>query len=170
MNIKKFQLNRVATAFLLALVLFVTTACNNGDERGARPNNSPVQMGGQNNPHKVSGDGMTQYRSPANDSLLEKDKDRASLPSTTYLAAANNSETSYPTDDARIEGLLYSDDKAESLNSVDEFVDPGKQNDLLDPKQVPAKKQPAIDRSNPDNQLLEKVGQMFDDAGDFSAN
>jgi hypothetical protein len=53
---------------------------------------------------------------------------------------------------------------------VDEFVNPKKQDDLLDPNQIPAEKQPAIDRSNPDNQLLEKVGQMFDDAGNFSAN
>ena len=168
MNIKSIQLNKVATAFLLAIVLFVTTACNSGDELGARPNNSPVQMGGQNNPHKVSGDGMTQYRSPANDSLLEKGQ--SSLPFTGYLAAANNSDTTYPTDDNRLEGLLYSDNKAESLKSVDEFVNPQRQKELLDPTQIPAQKQPAIDRTNPDNQLLEKVGQMFDDAGDFSAN
>ena len=167
MNIN-IQLNKVATAFLLAIVLFITTACNSGDELGARPNNSPVQMGGQNNPHKVSGDGMTQYRSPANDSLLEKGQ--SSLPFAGYLAAANNSDTTYPTDDNRLEGLLYSDNKAESLKSVDEFVNPQKQAELLDPTEIPAEKQPAIDRSNPDNQLLEKVGQMFDDAGDFSAN
>ena len=168
MNIKSIQLNKIATAFLLAVVLFVTTACNNGDKLGARPNNSPVQMGGQNNPHKVSGDGMTQYRSPVNDSLLEKGQ--SSLPFAGYLAAANNSDTTYPTDDNRLEGLLYSDDKAESLTSVDEFVNPQKQAELLDPTEIPAQKQPAIDRSNPDNQLLEKVGQMFDDAGNFSAN
>lgn len=168
MNIKNIQLSKAATAFLLAIVLFVTTACNSGDELGARPNNSPVQMGGQNNPHKVSGDGMTQYRSPANDALLEKGQ--SSLPFAGYLAAANNSETSYPTDDNGLEGLLYSDDKAESLKSVDEFVNPRKQQELLDPTKIPAEKQPAIDRSNPDNKLLEKVGQMFDDAADFSAN
>lgn len=168
MKIAKFQFNRVATAFLLALVMLITTACNSGDELGARPNNSPVQMGGQNNPHKVSGDGMTQYRSPANDSLLEKGQ--SSLPSAVYLAAANNSNTSYPTDDSRIEGLLYSDGEAESLDSVDEFVSPQRQKQLLDPTEIPAQKQPAIDRSNPDNKLLEKTGQMFDDAGNFSAN
>ena len=168
MKIKNIQFNKVTTAFLLAIVLFVTTACNNGDKLGARPNNSPVQMGGQNNPHKVSGDGMTQYRSPANDPLLEKGQ--SSLPFAGYLAAANNSDTTYPTDDNRLEGLLYSDDEAESLKSVDEFVNPQKQQELFDPTKIPAEKQPAIDRSNPDNKILEKVGQMFDDAGDFSAN
>lgn len=173
-NISKainIQLKKVAIAFLLSTVFLLTTACNNGDELGARPNVSPVQMGGQNNPHKAGGDGMTQYRSPANDSNLSKDRDRASLPANLYLAAANNSKTSYPTDDSQVEGLLYSDsERAESLDSVNDFVSPQRQAELFDPAQVPAKKQPAIDRSNPDNQLLEKTGQMFDDAGDFSAN
>ena len=88
MNIlRKLQIKRIASAFLLATVLFMTTACNSGNEQGARPNVSPVQMGGQNNPHKVGGDGMTQYRSPVNDSVLEKDN--ASLPSTNLFAAVN---------------------------------------------------------------------------------
>ncbi len=94
-----------------------------------------------------------------------------SLPSSNLLAAQNRSETAYPTDDDNLEGVLYSDsDKTESLNSVDDFISPQEQKQLLDPTQIPAKKQPIIDRSNPDNKLLEKTGQMFDDAGDFSAN
>jgi len=73
MNIlRKLQIKKIASALLLATVLLITTACNSGNEQGARPNVSPVQLGGQNNPHKAGGDGMTQYRSPANDSLLEK--------------------------------------------------------------------------------------------------
>lgn len=169
--INRLKLSKIVTAFLLGTVLLITTACNSGDKLGARSEVSPVQMGGQNNPHKAGGDGMTQYRSPVNDSRLSKEKDHAALPATNYLAAANNSETTYPTDDNQVEGLLYSDsDKAESLDNVDDFVSPQRQKELLDPTQIPAKKQPAIDRSNPDNKLLEKVGQMFDDAGDFSAN
>ena len=165
------KLQKVVLAFLLATVFLLTTACNSGNEVGARPEVPPVQMGGQNNPHKTGGDGMTQYRSPVNDSNLSKDKDRASLPANVYFAAANNSKTSYPTDDNNVEGLLYSDsDKAASLNSTDDFVSPQRQAEVLDPTQIPAKKQPTIDRSNPDNRLLEKTGQMFDDAGDFSAN
>lgn len=62
--IKKLKLNQIVTAFLLATVLLITTACNSGDELGARPNNLPVQLGGQNNPHKAGGDGMTQYKVP----------------------------------------------------------------------------------------------------------
>ena len=88
-----------------------------------------------------------------------------SLVATTLVAAANRSETSYPTDDSKVEGLLYGDEPAESLNSVDDFVAPQTQSKLLDPTQIPAQKQPIIDRSNPKNQLLEKTGQMFDDSG-----
>lgn len=167
-NLQKLRIKRIATAILMATFLFVTTACNSGNDLGARPDVPPVQLGGQNNPHKAGGDGMSQYRSPVNDSVL--DKDNASLPSTNLLAAANRSETTYPTDDNQVEGLLYSDDRAKSLDSVDDFVSPKTQKALKDPAQIPAVKQPIIDRSNPDNKLLEKTGQMFDDAADFSPN
>lgn len=171
MNIlSKIPFRQIATAFVLASFLFVTTACNSGNEVGARPNVSPVQLGGQNNPHKAGGDGMTQYRSPANDPKLETNKDNASLPSTTLVAAANRSKTSYPTDDNKVEGVLYSDDRPESLDSVNDFVSSKTQQELLDPAEIPAKRQPTIDRSNSDNELLEKTKQMFDDAADFSAN
>jgi hypothetical protein len=40
------------TVFLATVVLFVSTACNTGDMRGARPDNPPVQAGGANNPYK----------------------------------------------------------------------------------------------------------------------
>ena len=81
------------------------------------------------------------------------------------IAAANRSKTTYPTDDNNLEGVQYGDKTPESLDSVDDFVNPKTQKQLLDPAQIPAKKQPIIDRSNPDNKLLEKTGQMFDDSG-----
>ena len=87
------------------------------------------------------------------------------------LATSNRSETTYPTDDGDVTGLLYNDsDKAETLNSVDEFVNPSTQKKLLDPTQIPAVKQPILDRSDPNAKLLEKTGQMFDDAAEFSPN
>ena len=91
--------------------------------------------------------------------------------SNTAIAASNKSSTTYPTDDGDIKGLLYSDsDEVDSLDAVDDFVSPERQKQLLDPTQIPAKKQPILDRSDPDAKLLEKVGEMFDEAGDFSAN
>jgi len=87
------------------------------------------------------------------------------------IAASNKSETTYPSDDRNLKGLLYSDsDKAASLKSVDDFVSPKTQRRLLDATQIPAEKQPILDRSDPDAKLLEKAKQMFKDAGNFSAN
>ena len=87
------------------------------------------------------------------------------------LAASNKSNTTYPTDDGNLEGVQYSDENnVESLDNVDDFVTPTEQAKLLDPSQIPAKKQPILDRSDPDANLLEKTKQMFDDAADFSGN
>lgn len=87
------------------------------------------------------------------------------------IAAANKSNTTYPTNDNNVSGLLYSDsDQVESLDNVDDFISPQRQKELLDATQIPAKKQPILDRSDPDAKLLEKTKQMFEDAGNFSAN
>jgi hypothetical protein len=63
--------SRILTAFILSMALFLTTACNNGDIRGARPNNPPVQMGGQNNPYKQGGDAYTKYNMSSDPSVSD---------------------------------------------------------------------------------------------------
>jgi hypothetical protein len=60
-SLKQHAIVRFLFATCLVAVLFLTTACNSGNEVGARPQNPPVQMGGQNNPHKGGGDGYTQF-------------------------------------------------------------------------------------------------------------
>jgi hypothetical protein len=60
-SFKKLQIAKFLMATFLGAILLLTTACNTGNEVGARPQNPPVQMGGQNNPHKGGGDGYTQY-------------------------------------------------------------------------------------------------------------
>ena len=113
---KTFNFAKIATAFILAIGLFITTAFNSGNA----------------------------------------------------IAASNRSQTTYPSDDSNVEGLLYSNsDDVKSLHSVDDFVSPEKQKKLLDPTQIPAEKQPILDRSNPNAQLLEKTKQMFEDANNF---
>lgn len=59
---KRFDLKRVLGVLLAGILLFTSTACNNGTETGARPFNPPVQMGGNNNPHKSGGDGYTGFK------------------------------------------------------------------------------------------------------------
>lgn len=55
----------------------------------------------------------------------------------------------------------------ESLDSINDFISSARQKELLDPTQIPAKKQPIIDRFDPNNKFLEKIGQMFEDASNF---
>lgn len=56
---KKLRLRQILTVFLAGVLLIASTACNSGDNLGARPNNPPVQAGGANNPYKSGGDGYT---------------------------------------------------------------------------------------------------------------
>ncbi|HAX88911.1 MAG TPA: hypothetical protein DD379_05995 [Cyanobacteria bacterium UBA11162] len=60
--LKKLHLKQILTIFLAGVILVISTACNTGDMRGARPNNPPVQAGGANNPYKDGGDSYTQYK------------------------------------------------------------------------------------------------------------
>ena len=65
-------------------------------------------------------------------------------------------------------GLLYTKSKkVKSLENIDDFISPQKQQELLDPKEIPAANQPIINRANPENKLLEKTKQMFKDASNF---
>ena len=65
-------------------------------------------------------------------------------------------------------GLLYSKTKkVKSLDSIDDFVDPKEQQELLNPSEIPTHQQPAINRADPENRLLEKTKQMFEDASNF---
>lgn len=59
---KQLRLSQILTVLLATVVLFVSTACNNGDIRGARPDNPPVQAGGANNPYKNGGDTNTNLK------------------------------------------------------------------------------------------------------------
>ncbi len=59
---KQLRLSQIVTVFLATVVLLVSTACNNGDITGARPDNPPVQAGGANNPYKSGGDTNTNFK------------------------------------------------------------------------------------------------------------
>ena len=59
--LKQLRLSQILTVFLATVVVFVGTACNSGDIRGARPDTPPVQAGGANNPYKQGGDTNTNF-------------------------------------------------------------------------------------------------------------
>ncbi|MBL1174941.1 DUF6658 family protein [Pantanalinema sp. GBBB05] len=159
--LKQLQFGKLVTAFLMGVVLLIATACNSGNELGARPNNPPVQMGGQNNPHKMGGDTYSQYKM-STDAKAKKSGDRASLmQSPSQLVAAsytneNSSRIQYP-----------GSSRVESARSKDDFASREQQKKLMNPGQIPAQRQPIVDRSDPNAKLLEKTGQTFKDAGSF---
>jgi hypothetical protein len=159
--LKKLQINKIAIAFCLGAILLLTTACNTGNEVGARPNNPPVQMGGQNNPHKAGGDDYTQYKVPTDKNVIRRE-DRASIKQPLAIASAAP-PVSKDTGDIQYKGL----DEPKSLRSKDDFVSPRRQKELNNPGQIPEKKQPIVDRFDPDAKLLEKTGQSFKDASEF---
>jgi hypothetical protein len=155
--LKSLQIGRVLTVLLAAAVLFVTTACSTGNEMGARPDNPSVQMGGQNNPYKMGGDGYTKYKMSTDPAAHRGDQSSLTLDQLVAVAEPNGAD-----------GLLYpGSGKARSADSVNDFVSPERQAQLRDPGQIPAKPQPSINRSDPDAKLLERVGQSFKDASQF---
>ncbi|MBD3883251.1 hypothetical protein IFO70_15905 [Phormidium tenue FACHB-886] len=161
--LKKLPIARFAIVSLLGAMLLVTTACNSGNEVGARPNNLPVQMGGQNNPHKMGGDGYTKYNTSPNP-ISKQDADRASLPeSAQFLIASNEPKTE--SDDF----VLYpASGEYRSAKSADEFFSPEKQAKLAKTRQNPDEGQPKVTgNANPNGEVLDKAGETFKDASGF---
>lgn len=97
---KQLRLSQILTVLLATAVLFVSTACNNGDIRGARPDNPPVQAGGANNPYKSGGDTNTNFKlspDPKVSSEAAKSKgDRADLQIISNQLIAAGDQVQYP--------------------------------------------------------------------------
>lgn len=157
--LKVLKLSKVLTAFVLGAVLLFTTACNSGNELGARPNNPPVQMGGQNNPHKSGGDGYTNYKM-STDRSVKNASDRASLLQPTNRLVAI-------TDIEHPQGIQYTDGQGHKIAGKNTAIDPGLQRKLTDPSQIPAVQQPVVTRTNPGFNAFERAGKSFSKANDF---
>ncbi|MEG3896002.1 MULTISPECIES: DUF6658 family protein [unclassified Microcoleus] len=164
-------LTQFVTVFMAGLLVFTSTACNAGDVRGARPDNPPVQMGGMNNPHKAGGDGYTNYQMSTdpkvNQSPAKDQKNRADLsimgdgvpPRKLRLLASTTAESNSSK-------LLYPGSAPMETDKFDSEL--GGDKALLNaPDGQPAKAQPVFDRSDPDANILERVGAAFKDASGF---
>ncbi len=153
---KKVRLRQILSVFFVGFALFITTACNSGDATGARPENPPVQMGGANNPHKGDGDGYTNYKMSTDKSVGGKNSakgDRADLQVISpQLIAANNDQLLYP-------GNGGNNSQTGQITSDSAIV--------LEAPQIPAQPQLTLKRSDPDADILERVGDTFKDAGAF---
>lgn len=161
---KKIRLGRVLTVFLAGIALFFMTACNSGNVTGARPNNPPVQAGGANNPYKNGGDGYTNFNASSdprvNSETVNKERNnRADIQLVSHQLIAANIESD-ATD------LLYPGSDATS--SLHPDIGPRGERELeKSVTQIPEPRQGVIDRSDPDAQILERVGETFKDASAF---
>lgn len=153
--LKKLHLGRVLAVVLAGVVLLTTTACNSGNSMGARPNNPPVQMGGNNNPHKAGGDGYSEFKMSTDRAAINK---RASLMSLGQLVAAS------PNTELQYRSSVEKDTGAAGAGRDQSKVEAQFRRDAT---QIPAERQEVIDRSDPKEQILEKVGQTFNEATGF---
>lgn len=147
-------LRRVLMIVLAGFVVLTTTACNSGDSVGARPNNPPVQMGGQNNPHKAGGDGYSEYKTTI-DRSGKPNQPRASLPGNVLIAADNNAGMQYPGVDPQTKGI--SKDRRAIRDEM-----------LKDAKRIPAVPQYELDRNDPSDNVPAKARRVFDEATEFA--
>lgn len=157
MNFFLKKLGRILTVFVLGAALLFTTACNNGDVRGARPENPPVQMGGGNNPYKQA-DGYTNYKMSTDARAKDSSKLRSSADSLVLgeLIADRGIQSN-------ADNLLYPGANAKRTDNPDI----GPRGAALKPEPFPAQRQEVINRGNPDEKILEKIGQQFEDASAF---
>jgi len=155
---KQLGLRQILTVFLATVVLFVSTACNTGDMRGARPDNPPVQAGGGNNPYKRGGDTNTNFNlSPdpkVSNQGAKSERNRADLPIISKQLIASQ-ETLYPA--PKLQGQPADEGRSLPIKTLKDFEtsEPGGQ----------------IQReSNVGDRVqdrLEAVKNAFDKASDF---
>jgi len=159
---KKLKLRQILSVLIVGAALFLTTACNIGNMQGARPQNPPVQLGGNNNPHKGGGDGYTNYRMSTDPAVNKSNRqgDRANLPFSFEQLIANGEIESNASD------LLYPGSSATETRNPD--IGPV-DSDILkrEAQQVPARRQLSINRNDPDAKILERTGAAFKDASGF---
>ncbi|HEY9623039.1 MAG TPA: DUF6658 family protein [Crinalium sp.] len=162
---KKLRLGQILAVLIAGVALFLTTACNPGNLQGARPNNLPVQDGGNNNPHSMGGDGYTNYKmstdpavnKKANNSTSNAYRGHADLNiNPEQLIAGVNIESNSS-------DLLYPGSDASKSNSPDL----GTKRGAVQPESIRSKRQNVIDRSDPNERILEKVGKQFEEASEF---
>jgi hypothetical protein len=161
--LKKIRIGQILTAFIAGIALFLT-ACNPAQNvQGARPNNVPVQMGGNNNPHSMGGDGYTDSKMTTDPSVQQqpnRSRNHAALLNFEQLIAANEVRTNTDT-------LLYPGPDATNKSSDPTVghVNPQVFDQQVD--EIPAERQPVIDRSDPNVKILEKVGEAFKESSAF---
>ncbi len=156
---KKWRVGRLVMTLIAGFVLLLNTACNTGNVQGARPNNLPVQMGGNNNPHSMGGDGYTDYKMSTDPKVNSarpgaKAAKQASLPGSNLIAIGGVKSNA--------SDMQYGSSRLSDTDTPD--IGPVQQKSL---PRLPNPKQPMVDRSDPDAKILERVAEAFKDASAF---
>lgn len=163
-TIKKLNLHKLVIVVIASFALLLTTACSSNENMQAstknRPNDVPVQMGANNNPYTMGNDTKGKPVSPSNygnQAYKNQHSDASTLPGFNRLIA-----TSTAGQDTT--GLLYeSSDQRE--NGMDDRRPT--QNQAYEPESFPAEPQPSINRTNPDENIMEGIGKQFTEASKF---
>jgi hypothetical protein len=162
--IRKFNLHKVVIIFIAGLALLMTTACSANENTTAsikdRPNDIGVQMGANNNPYTMGTDTKGEPVSPSNygnQAYKNQQSDASTLLGFDRLIASSvaGQDTT---------GLLY-----ESADQREGGVDDRRptQAKATQPEGFPESRQPIINRTNPDEKILEGIGKQFTEASKF---
>lgn len=152
--LKQQQLKQLLSVVLAGFLLLTSVACNSGNVQGARPNNPPVQLGGNNNPHSMGGDGYTNYKMSTDPKVNKGDRADAGM-----LLLASNAQ-------GNAGDIIYSGSKA--TNSQHPTIGPNRNRDLnAEVKEFPKQPQGSIGRTTPNATIRERVGESFKEASEF---
>lgn len=163
--VKSLNLQKVLIVFVAGMFLFLSTACSNENmtaDRQSKPNDIAVQAGANNNPYTMGTDSHGDYVPPSNYGNRaysnNQHSDASMLPNFNQLVA-----TSVAGQDTS--GLLYETSEQRQGGRVHETR--SAQNSAYQPAPIPAERQPIINRTNPDEHIMEGIGKQFKEATEF---
>lgn len=167
---KRMQIGSILTIFIAGIALFLTTAYSSGNLEGTGSNNLLannllVQVGDNSNLQRQEGNEYINYKMSADSSVSRQSStvtgSYVSLIDFGQLIAANaavNVAGKNPN------GIIYSAPDTHERSGIGQ-VDPKVFE--RDAQSIPAQRQPVIDRSDADLNILEKIGDAFAEGSSF---
>lgn len=162
--LKKINLTKIIIVFVAGVSLLLSTACSNDANAKAayqsRGNGVPLQGGANNNPYTMGADTKGEPVSPSNygnQAYKKQHSDASVLPGFNQLVASSvaGQDTT---------GLLYEsqDQRQGGINDTRPT-----QKSAFKPETVPAERQPSINRTNPNEKIMEGIGRQFTESSKF---
>lgn len=162
---KNLNLQKLLIVFVAGMFVFLSTACSNPNvtaDRESKPNDIAVQAGANNNPYTMGTDSHGEYVSPSNYGNRaysnNQHSDASLLPGFTQLVAT--STTGQDTS-----GLLYESSEQRQGGGIHE--NRAAQNRAYQPESIRSERQPIINRTDPNEHIMEGIGEQFSEASKF---